>query len=72
MLSSHKIRPRQLSATVLRTINLPGRYEDGCSGYGLSLLVKPATPTAGSRSSGRRPSAPTEELPASASEPTPS
>ena len=42
MQSSHRKRPRRLSATFVRTINLPGRYGDGYGGHGLSLLVKPA------------------------------
>ena len=42
MESSHKKRPRRLSATFVRTVNLPGRYGDGYGGHGLSLLVKPA------------------------------
>ena len=42
MESSHRKRPRRLSATFVRTINLPGRYGDGYGGHGLSLLVKPA------------------------------
>ena len=40
MQSSHRKRPRRLSATFVRTINLPGRYGDGYGGHGLSLLVK--------------------------------
>ena len=40
MQSSYRKRPRRLSATFVRTVNLPGRYGDG--GHGLSLLVKPA------------------------------
>ena len=42
MQSSHRKRPRRLSATFVRTVNLPGRYGDGYGGHGLSLLVKPA------------------------------
>ena len=42
MESSHRKRPRRLSATFVRTVNLPGRYGDGYGGHGLSLLVKPA------------------------------
>ena len=42
MQSRHRKRPRRLSATFVRTINLPGRYGDGYGGHGLSLLVKPA------------------------------
>ena len=38
-----KHRPRMLSATFVRNINLPGRYGDGRGGLGLSLLVKPAS-----------------------------
>ena len=33
-------RPKQLSATFVKTVNRPGRYGDGRGGYGLSLLVK--------------------------------
>ena len=36
-------RPTRLSATFVNTVNVPGRYGDGRGGYGLSLLVKPAT-----------------------------
>ena len=36
-------RPKMLSATFVRTINIPGRYGDGRGGLGLSLLVKPAS-----------------------------
>ena len=32
-------RPKRLSATFVKTINIPGRYGDGRGGYGLSLLV---------------------------------
>ena len=42
MQSSHRKRPRRLSATFVRTVNLPGRYGGGYGGHGLSLLVKPA------------------------------
>ena len=38
-----KSRPRMLSATFVRNVNLPGRYGDGRGGLGLSLLVKPAS-----------------------------
>ena len=38
-----KNRPRMLSATFVRNVNLPGRYGDGRGGLGLSLLVKPAS-----------------------------
>lgn len=34
-------RPKQLSATFLKTVRRPGRYGDGRGGHGLSLLVKP-------------------------------
>ena len=40
MLSDTRKRPRRLSATFVRTVNLPGRYGDGHGGHGLSLLVK--------------------------------
>ena len=33
-------RPKQLSASFVRTVNEPGRYGDGRGGHGLSLLVK--------------------------------
>ena len=33
-------RPKQLSATFIKTTNKPGRYGDGRGGHGLSLLVK--------------------------------
>ena len=36
-------RPRMLSATFVRTVNVPGRYGDGRGGLGLSLLVRPAS-----------------------------
>ena len=36
-------RPKMLSATFVRTVNVPGRYGDGRGGLGLSLLVKPAS-----------------------------
>ena len=36
-------RPRQLSATFVKTVKHPGRYGDGRGGHGLSLLVKPTT-----------------------------
>ena len=35
---SHSVR---LCATFVRTVNVPGRYGDGCGGHGLSLLVTP-------------------------------
>ncbi len=38
-----KNRPKMLSATFVRNINIPGRYGDGRGGFGLSLLVKPAS-----------------------------
>ena len=34
-------RPARLSATFVKTVNVPGRYGDGRGGHGLSLLVKP-------------------------------
>ena len=40
MPSDTRKRPRRLSATFVRTVNLPGRYGDGHGGHGLSLLVK--------------------------------
>ena len=43
MQSSTRKRPPRLSATFVRTINVPGRYGDSYGGYGLSLLVKPTT-----------------------------
>ena len=36
-------RPKMLSATFVRTVNVPGRYGDGRGGLGLSLLVRPAS-----------------------------
>ena len=42
MPSDSRKRPRRLSATFVRTVNLPGRYGDGHGGHGLSLLVKRA------------------------------
>ena len=36
-------RPSRLSATLVKTVNQPGRYGDGRGGFGLSLLVKPAS-----------------------------
>ena len=36
-------RPTMLSATFVRTANVPGRYGDGRGGLGLSLLVRPAS-----------------------------
>ena len=36
-------RPKTLSATFVRTVNVPGRYGDGRDGLGLSLLVRPAS-----------------------------
>ena len=36
-------RPRRLSATFVRTVNVPGRYGNGYGGHGLSLIVKPAS-----------------------------
>ena len=38
-----KNRPRMLSATFVRNVNLPGRYGDRRGGLGLSLLGKPAS-----------------------------
>ena len=34
-------RPQRLSASFVKTVNVPGRYGDGRGGHGLSLLVKP-------------------------------
>lgn len=34
-------RPPRLSASFVKTVNVPGRYGDGRGGHGLSLLVKP-------------------------------
>ncbi|MDE0450246.1 MAG: site-specific integrase [Gammaproteobacteria bacterium] len=34
-------RPTMLSATFVKTVNVPGRYGDGRGGLGLSLLVRP-------------------------------
>ena len=42
MPSDSRKRPRRLSATFVRTVNVPGRYGDGHGGLGLSLLVKRA------------------------------
>ena len=36
-------RPTMLSATFVRTVNVPGRYGDGRGGLGLSLLVRPGS-----------------------------
>ena len=36
-------RPKMLSATFVRTVNVPGRYGDGRGGFGLSLLVRRAS-----------------------------
>ena len=36
-------RPKQLSATFVKTVKRLGRYGDGRGGHGLSLLVKPTT-----------------------------
>ena len=38
-----KNRPKMLSATFVRNVNVPGRYGDGRGGFGLSLLVKAAS-----------------------------
>ena len=38
-----KPRPKQLSATFVKTVTTPGRYGDGRGGHGLSLLVKSTT-----------------------------
>ena len=35
-------RPLMLSATFVRSVNVPGRYGDGRGGLGLGLLVRPA------------------------------
>lgn len=37
-----KRRSTMLSATFVKTVNVPGRYGDGRGGLGLTLLVKPA------------------------------
>ena len=37
-----KKRPTMLSATFVRTVNVPGRYGDGRGGFGLTLLVQPS------------------------------
>ena len=37
-----KKRPAMLSATFVRTVNVPGRYGDGRGGFGLTLLVQPS------------------------------
>ena len=34
-------RPKQLSASFVRSVSRPGRYGDGRGGFGLSLLVRP-------------------------------
>ena len=36
-------RPKRLSASFVRTVNVPGRYGDGRGGFGVSLLVKANT-----------------------------
>ena len=36
-------RPTMLSATFVKTVNVPGRYGDGRGGLGLSLLVRPGS-----------------------------
>ena len=36
-------RPKRLSAAFVRTVKQSGRYGDGRGGFGLSLLVKPAS-----------------------------
>ena len=43
-------RPTMLSATFVKTVNVPGRYGDGRGGLGLTLLVKPS-PRRGCRKS---------------------
>ena len=43
MTKEFKHRPKQLSATFVKTVTMPGRYGDGRGGHGLSLLVKPTT-----------------------------
>ncbi|MDE0366494.1 MAG: Arm DNA-binding domain-containing protein, partial [Gammaproteobacteria bacterium] len=36
-------RPKMLSATFVKNVNVPGRYGDGRGGLGLTLRVKPAS-----------------------------
>ena len=36
-------RPTMLSATFVKSVNVPGRYGDGRGGLGLTLLVKPSS-----------------------------
>jgi len=43
-------RPTMLSATFVKSVNVPGRYGDGRGGLGLTLLVKPS-PRRGCRKS---------------------
>ena len=38
-----KKRPTMLSATFVKSVNVPGRYGDGRGGLGLTLLVKPSS-----------------------------
>ena len=38
-----KKRPAILSATFVKSVNIPGRYVDGRGGFGRTLLVKPAS-----------------------------
>ena len=38
-----KKRPTMLTATFVRTVNVPGRYGDGRGGLGLTLLVQPSS-----------------------------
>ena len=39
----NKKRPTMLSATFVKSVNVPGRYGDGRGGLGLTLLVKPSS-----------------------------
>ena len=36
-------RPTMLSATFVKSVNVPGRYGDGRGGLGLTLLVNPSS-----------------------------
>ncbi|MCY4602507.1 MAG: integrase, partial [Acidobacteria bacterium] len=38
-----KKRPTMLTATFVKTVNVPGRYGDGRGGLGLTLLVQPSS-----------------------------
>ena len=46
-------RPVRLTATFVRTINVPGRYGDGRGGFGLSLMVRPSSNSGLSKSWGQ-------------------